>query len=340
MLDAAGGSVVTAITGLTGSAEGNFDNVVTVNDKDIDITDSDGIIKVTGGESGTAIAQISEVDGDATINNVGGASQVITKTTGTFNFAGNDMPFSISGDSSVTFNMDATEDAKVTGITNFGDDAAATVEGALNGIAINGASIAVDGDDDGELAFMVDGDDKQLDKVAGAAVDISATGDASHVLVRSEGEYAFPNQAYTLESSFADFALDDEQNVTGIYGLSGAVTGDFSTDGFEINDNAFEIDGDTEVKAIADNYGAVSRIENFSDSATIVAAEGASLAIADTEGNFTDASGKTIGITGDDAAEFKLDGHGNFVGLSVAEEAAVLSAASAKASTAANPSTS
>lgn len=319
ILDEQTGAAV-AVGLLDGSLTGNFNNISSVNGKEFDVVDSDDNFTVTGMSGISSIAKISGIDGGAILNNVGGVSQVVTATEGSFSFAGNSMPFVVSNDDSVTFEMDADEAAKVVGISDFGGDAV-DVTGALDGVAINGASLAVAGDSDGQLGYSIIGDTKLLYNVAGDSVAITATGDANNVLVSSSGAYAFPNQAYNLEADGALFSLD-EDNVNGIMALSGAVTGDFSTEGFEVNGKGLEITGDTSIKVTADLNGA-TLIENFSDSAKIVAAEGVSLAIADSEGTFEDASGRKITIDGDSAAVFQLDGHGNFVGLSVADDAAV-----------------
>lgn len=80
---------------------------------------NDNVLAVVGNKTEDSLNVIALVSDGALINDVGGASQVITDEEGEFNFAGHTESFSVVGDSSVTFQMVKGAAASVADITNF-----------------------------------------------------------------------------------------------------------------------------------------------------------------------------------------------------------------------------
>lgn len=333
-------SKVIEIGQLNGAVRGDFTEGIFINDPHGEFIPEDEmpqhveqLVKVAGDSSILVkagegrVKAISEVNDGIIVENVGGASKVITAEEGEFFFTNGTsaikQAFKVTDDNSVTFDMEEMEPAKVKGISDFAEDGNAAVAGTLNDVAINGASIAIAGDDDDLFTYSVVGGAKILGEVGGDDVQINAAGGADVVDATVEGNYTFGDKTYEVEDANGLAFGVDGIDVKAVTGLSGAVTGDVSANGFTVNGRSFQIVGDSDgvVKVVADNNGAPTRIEKFSDGASIIAAEGPSVAFADTEGVFTDARKVHIGVEGTDEAVFALDGHGNFVGVENTENA-------------------
>ena len=322
------GTNVTNVNELNGGTVfADFANIATVNDTTFDITDDDGSFAVTGNDAGDGIAIIGDVDGvnGATITDAGGAAVVNTSSEGGFSFASG-QAFFIVGDNEVSFLMDTTQAAAVSGIAGFGDVAgqSAVVMGNLVGVDIDGVKLDVTGDEDGVLGYAVSAEGtKSLGLVGGSEVTLGNVGGADEVAVVSEGTYNFATQSYVLGASAATFGMSGA-TVASIADLNGAVTGDFSTEGFTVNGKALQITGNDTVEVTADENGIASLA--IGDGAVIVAAEGVTEATAAGDGTYTDASGNVLTVSGaGETFTIKLDGEGNFVGVDGLGDDAVVS---------------
>lgn len=329
---------------LNGAVRGDFTDGIYVNDPQGEFIPEgetpqpiEQLVKVSGDSSILVkagegrVKAIEEVGAGASVENVGGASSVFTNEDGIFAFADDNTPFLVMGDDNVEFQMVAGEAAKVAGISAFADAGDATVTGGLSNLSINGASIAVTGDRDGVLSYEVAGNTKTLGIVGGDDVEINGAGEADAIRTNEGGKYTFNSlisQTYEVnDENGVTFGMNKGSlYVTSISGLSGDVTGDFGYATTKVNGSDIRVDGDEDnsIKVVAENDGTPSRIENFSDGASIIAAEGPSVAIADSDGEFTDASKVQIGVKGGaTGATFNLDGHGNFVSVENVEDAIV-----------------
>lgn len=319
---------VTAIDLLEGYAKGDFGGVSSVNGKTFDVVEeagtADGLLKIVGSES--AIDSIEEVGGVAYINNVGGAKEVVTNTEGTFAFA-EPGRFIVAGDSSVTFEMDPDAEAKVLGITGFGDEGPATITGALGEVNMEGVAIDIVGDADNEFSYEIDENGNSvIGDVGGlSGVTINGVGGASKVKVNTAGEYIFPVQKYELGADSATFAVDEGTNVTAIEDLNGEVLGNFTADGFKVNGQALQIAGDSTIIVEGIDGNAIENLARLCDGAQIIAASGVTSAKTASGGTFTFADGREINILGDSSVTFTLDGKGNLLSINDLDENAIVS---------------
>lgn len=308
---------VTDITELDGNITGNFDEVGTINERQFDVKDNDNKLTVTG-QGGSAIAKISDVDGDgdgATITNVGGASQVITGKQGSFTFG--DKTFETSGDDEITFDMVEDADAQVKGIDGIDDGA---VTGNLSDIeSINGQSFAVTGDEDESLTYEKNGSAATVSGVAGENVDIQGLAGASTIEIEQVSEvgdnYTFGDKSYTFAAGSATIGVKG-LSVTSVDGIDQDgefVAGDF-TESIALDDKNFNVTGDSAITVTQENGKLV--ISGLNDGATIKAAGGVSTtAITEEEGTFTDADDHKL-IIGNGDVTLSLDDAAHFNGVS------------------------
>ena len=305
-------NAVSSIEFVEGTVEGNFDGANTVNGKTFDVTDSDGILRIGGNSDASGIETISKVNGGAVINNVGGATQVITESTGSFSFAGHTNPFEVTGDESVTFNMDANEDAKVLGITDLANGA---VKGEITDFSVNGASIAVEGDEDDILTYAVDGEDKTLGEVGGNNVTITESGEADEIELVKDGVYDIDGKEYDIAAGGSATLGMNGMSVASIDGIDQdgeQVKGDF-TETISVGGQNVQVLGDEEVTVAREDGQLV--ISGLNDGATIEAADDIYKANVEEAGTFADTDAKTVNV-GSDSAIISLDGAAHIVGLS------------------------
>lgn len=304
---------VAGISGLEKSVTGDFTDV-TVNNIEFSVTDANNELKVIGTENADGISEIADVTGDATITDVGGAQFVSTDSDGEFAFAGHSNPFTIEGDSAVTFEMVEGEAALVKGITNFGDEGAATIKGELGKVAVEGVEIDIEGDDDELFSYAKDASGNAvLGEVGGASVVIKGIGGASKVEVISDGSYTF-SSTYVLSGGNELVTF----GASSVEGLTGTIEGDFES--ATVNGKKIAIAGDSQIGLVGGESG-VAGIFNLSDKAIINAADDVFTATTDGDGTFTFADGREIGIAGSaSGVEFALDGKGNLVAINGVDE--------------------
>ncbi|MCR5833419.1 MAG: hypothetical protein K6G55_02025 [Selenomonadaceae bacterium] len=342
------GNSVNAITNLDASgyveAIGTiFASEVSVNGKSVAIDGDDGNLMLYGNSGASGLSKVARVGGDSVdINGVGGASQVITDSTGVFNFAVSStaQAFTVSGDSSVTFELDNT--GAVVAINDFANG---TITGNIANVKINGESIEITGDSDSIMSYAIDeSDNATLGEVSGEEVVMTAVAKADVVQVTGSGSYTFPTkETFALEISDTDndgvdFILTDD-TVTAInsFDKNDSVTGNFEN-GIAIGgangtttENAYvKIAGDSDVQVVHDAL----EIHKLSNGATISSVTTITAAYTDSIAGgstfvVTDASGATFTVTtaeeDKDGVVFTLDGiEGNIIGLSSLAEGATL----------------
>ncbi len=293
------------------SITGDFSDIKSVNTAEFDV-EGDDELTIVGQEGLSSIAMIAGVGDSAIIANVAGASIVRTDAVGSFSFAGNDAPFAVAGDSSVDFMMVEGESAMVAGVNNFGDEGAATLEGALQGIAINGSTSAIDidGDADDLFSYMVDenGENATLGGVGGASgaiVEIKATAGASFVQTNAAGTFVFASgQSFTTDDDSVTFKLNGDGQVVAVYGLDTGkqITGNFAEEIAVEGDSGLQgvqVDGDDDVTV----YHGSLILKDISDLATIKVADDITEAWTDPLGE-----GDTLKVTDTDGHEFVVEG--------------------------------
>lgn len=307
------GEEVTEILGLEKSVTGSFTDIKAVNGVSFAVADADDVLTIVGKEDLKGISEIAGVTGDATIDDVGGASFVSTDSDGVFTFAGHSNPFTIAGDSAVTFEMVEGEKALVKGVTGFGDEGPATITGELGKVSVDGIDIDIEGDADEMFSFAKDGDNAVLGEVGGDEVVINGIGGASLVQVVQDGSYTF-GSTYVLDggNSSVIFGASSVENLTG------TIEGKF--DSATVNGKKIAIAGDSEIGLVGGDSG-VALIYDLSDGAVINAADDVFAATTDGDGTFTFADGREIGIAGSaSGVAFELDGKGNLVGIDGVDE--------------------
>ena len=312
-------NAVSSIDFVEGTVEGNFDGANTVNGKTFDVTDSDNVFAITGTSDASGIATISKVDGGAVINNAGGAAQVVTSSTGSFSFAGHTNPFEVTGDESVTFNMDTNEDAKVLGITDLADGA---VKGELRDFNVNGASIAVEGDEDDILTYAVDGEDKTLGEVGGNNVTITESGEADEIELVKDGVYDIDGKTYDIAAGGSATLGMNGMSVASIDGIDQdgeQVKGDF-TETIAVGTQVVHVLGDDEITVARENGQLV--ISGLNADSTVEAADGIFKATTEDAGSFTDTDNHTLTL-GNGNATISLNGEAHFDGVSGATSAEI-----------------
>lgn len=337
---ASGSVAVTAVEGLSAGAlvEGTLNDVKSINGTAIDIVETvnedaalgDGRFAVQVNEGG--ISQILGLGGNVTVNDAGGASKAITNEEGLFTFAGG-QSFEVIDDEYVEFSLD--ENSSVTAIEAVNIDAivndeerGALIGGNLNGVSINGSSaIDVEGDADNLLgAFAGESGVLILGGVGGDNVTVNNAGGAVAIFTDQSGTYTFNNAAgetftVTEDENGADFGIEDGR-VSTIFGLSGAVTGDFQ-EAIAVNGNEVQITGDSSIMVVSED-NVIEGIAGVNGGASILNAGGASEVMTSGDGEFTffeQAGGTsqvfntTLGTDDDGLFIFELDANGSVTGV-------------------------
>ena len=337
---ASGSVAVTAVEGLSAGAlvEGTLNDVKSINGTAIDIVETvnedaalgDGRFAVQVNEGG--ISQILGLGGNVTVNDAGGASKAITNEEGLFTFAGG-QSFEVIDDDYVEFSLD--ENSSVTAIEAVNIDAivndeerGALIGGNLNGVSINGSSaIDVEGDADNLLgAFAGESSVLILGGVGGDNVTVNNAGGAVAIFTDQSGTYTFNNAAgetftVTEDENGADFGIEDGR-VSTIFGLSGAVTGDFQ-EAIAVNGNEVQITGDSSIMVVSED-NVIEGIAGVNGGASILNAGGASEVMTSGDGEFTffeQAGGTsqvfntTLGTDDDGLFTFELDANGSVTGV-------------------------
>ena len=151
----------------------------------------DSLFGAVGNAAANSITALTGLNGVVEVTDAGGISQLISDGTIMIRHEGGRVH--AMGDSAITFGLTGNS---VTSINNFGDGVAATVEGVLDGISINGNLIDVNGDGNDKIVYKTDGAGHDslvgIDYVESlGAVAINAVGGAQVVQTSGNGTFNF-----------------------------------------------------------------------------------------------------------------------------------------------------
>ena len=273
------------------------------------VTDSDNSLPVYGKSDG--ISKITGVTGDATIQNVGGASQVETDKQGRFQFQ--NQTFKTAGDDTVTFDLTSETVTAIDGLSG-------NVVGKFDAVtAINGHSFIITGDD-GDLT--VHGADTSIVGISGvgssSGVQIQYVGGASFVATDTEGTFTFGGgQSFTVEgdSSVKFITSTDEApaSVTGVndFNAPATITGQLNDVSINGSNLAINILGDSDsvFSYAIDSASSVTLGAVGGDNVTISGVAGASVVQVVNDGQYDFFGNQAFTLSGGDSAvNFVLNG--------------------------------
>ncbi len=315
------GESLTAVSELSGTATGNFDGSVMVNDARVEVVgDSNSSISVTGTEDELGITKVGGLGGESVlVARADGATQIGADGNGEFDFAftGNNEKFGISGNSAVETTFDFANGV-VAGISGVEDGERVTGD-FTNGITVNGEQF-VDVDNNSEDITFVKG---SYNGVSGTGIYglkdgaiVSTSGVSVAVLVENEGSVTFNGNEFAIagdSNSHVGFDLTDDGNVEGIFDLDGSVTGKLNDVTINLQQPAISISSASAHDVTYDTAGILSGIQ---DGDTVLGAASATTVNAAQEGTFTFANG-TFQVEGDaDGLDFLVNaGTANVYGV-------------------------
>ncbi len=235
-------------------------------------------------------------------------------------FTINDEEVNLSDEGTVEYTAEVDEDGGT--VIKNGDEMTVSDGASATGTfsdtkTINGADLSVVGDEDDQFTYITDeAGNATLGGINGDNVTVNATGGASVVQTDGEGTFKFnDDQTFTTAGDSTDqvnYAIEDGK-VTAIDELDGAITGDFSGDGLEVNGQSIAVNGD---EITVENVNGTLQLSGLTDGAEITAADDVTVANAAGEGTYTFADGRVVSIAGDsDGVVFQLDGEGNLVNI-------------------------
>lgn len=246
---------------------------------------ADGTDKVTGAwdneytmPAGTGTVSITVATGSGTpAVTAGTATKTIAATTGTFTYSDRN-----------TY----TANKEVTLSLNVSDNGSTKTETFTSGSASNGTShIVKEGSQItiGDVTYTAT-DATQADKI------VNITGSASGITALSNGKLTgdftdgksatIGGIAYTATGASKLAINNTAMNDVTAEGGTFTAEGNFTADGWQINSSAFQVTGDTNIKATFDSTG-VTKIENVSGTATVTTATTLTSIVTDGDGSFT-----------------------------------------------------
>ncbi|MCR5834011.1 MAG: hypothetical protein K6G55_05100 [Selenomonadaceae bacterium] len=312
------GNEVASVSGLSATdaiaAESDIFSDLSVNGQTVKIEGDKDSLTLYGNSGENGISKITGVGGGSTstvtVTNAAGASSIETNTDGTFVIA--KKTFKVAGDSNVEFVLD--EDGAVTGINGV-DSIGASISGAINGIEINGASLAISNVDESGLTYVYGGESSAT--IGGVAASgssvasITAVAGANVINITGSGEYVSPHASIPVTVGLAD---DDD----GINFIINAADGNLSITSFGVGDSLTSNIFDVALVA-----GGSSEIENLSvtndESGVVLTNTDNGFVLADVANGAMVASGSgTLTVVTEELGEdeFKiLDGNDGSAGL-------------------------